>query len=506
MREGEKIIAGIRLTGFGLNQSLNGLAADWTSRPEGETYVIDSSGTMLTPSRFNARLQFDSAEGKATSDTISPAASIRLRDPGKEILPEAIAKSDTQTWPPTLPASQIASGNSGVNVSGYRNYLGNQVVGAWRWLEDSKLGLVVEQDYSFTYATAATVRNTLLGMSGLFSLGLLAMAIAGATPGLLNNSLRDTAEAGPYQVQELLGEGGMGRVYLAEHALLCRQSAIKVLTNGSSDLSVIARFEREVQLASQLTHPNTIQIYDFGRNREGSFYYSMEYVNGAHLGQLVEYCGAIEPGRCIYILKQLCRALKEAHVAGVVHRDIKPQNIMVCNRGGEPDFLKLFDYGLVKSFAPGISQSSSQTKIVVGTPRFMAPERLNSPWLADPRVDVYSVGALAYFLLTGTLPTLVTPGDGVDGGQPGIETLDLPAAIVDFGGLLSVCIAVEPSSRPSNMGSLLRELETLSSKFPWTREDSVAWWEEHESRLLSLVHSKRKKLQAAIEQSAHGNH
>ena len=286
----------------------------------------------------------------------------------------------------------------------------------------------------------------------------------------------------------------MGRVYLAEHALLCRQSAIKVLTSGDNDLSIVGRFEREVQLASQLTHPNTISIFDFGRSREGIFYYAMEYINGAHLGQLIEYAGPLEPGRCIYVLRQLCRALLEAHHAGVVHRDVKPQNIIVCNRGGEPDFVKLFDYGLVKAFAPGISHNSSQTKIVVGTPRFMAPERLNSPWLADPRVDVYSVGALAYYLLTAQLPPLVSFSDGDDREQPGVETLDLPPGVVDFGGLLSVCMSVEPAARPSNMSSVLRELDGLAKKFPWTREDSELWWSKNEEKLLRLVRSKRNKL------------
>ncbi|MCA9160632.1 MAG: hypothetical protein KDA72_20015, partial [Planctomycetales bacterium] len=161
---------------------------------------------------------------------------------------------------------------------------------------------------------------------------------------------------------------------------------------------------------------------------------------------------------------------------------------------GEPDFVKLFDYGLVKAFAPGVSQNPSQTRVVVGTPRFMAPERLNSPWLADPRVDIYSVGALAYYLLTAQLPPLVTVGDASEGEQPGVETLDLPPAVVDFGGILSVCMSVEPASRPSNMTSLLRELDSLTKKFPWTVGDSELWWSQHEEKLLKLVRAKRNQL------------
>ena len=371
--------------------------------------------------------------------------------------------------------------------------------------QEHEIGIGFEKDYESEFQLAFFLRNSLLGMSAFFALALFATSLGYAFTNLKNRRLRNSGEVGPYQIQEVLGEGGMGRVYLAEHALLCRQSAVKVLTKGITDLSAISRFEREVQLASQLTHPNTIAIYDFGRNNDGLFYYSMEYINGAHLGQLVDYRGPIQPGRCIYILRQLCRALVEAHAAGVVHRDVKPQNIMVCNRGGEPDFVKLFDYGLVKAFAPGVSHNSSQTKIVVGTPRFMAPERLNSPWLADPRVDVYSVGALAYYLLTGMLPPLVTMDDGLDSQQTsGVETLDLPMAVVDFGELLSACMSVEPSTRPSNMESLLTELENLSAKYPWSREDSAEWWDKHEAKLLLLVRNKRKTMHNADDTLIYG--
>ncbi|MEZ6075053.1 MAG: protein kinase [Pirellulaceae bacterium] len=171
----------------------------------------------------------------------------------------------------------------------------------------------------------------------------------------------------------------------------------------------------------------------------------------------------------------------------MVHRDVKPQNIMVCNRGGEPDFVKLFDYGLVKAFAPGVSQNPSQTRVVVGTPRFMAPERLNSPWLADPRVDIYSVGALAYYLLTAQLPPLVTVGDASEGEQPGVETLDLPLMSSNLGDSQRLHVGRTRLALPSSMTSLLRELDSLAKKFPWTVGDSELWWSKHEEKLLKLV-------------------
>lgn len=493
--ESGAVVAALMLSGYGLDEQYAEMLKRWSADAQGEVYLISQRGAMLTFSRYAD--QFD--ELPLARDRSSPleanqnALPILVRDPGTNLLEGSRPNQASAAWLPTLLARQVSSGDNGSFVDGYRNYVGEKVVGAWRWLPDHDAGIALEEDYDQAFALARTMRYALLTLAGLFSIALLGFILAVAW-GERSRRLKSISEVGPYQIQELLGEGGMGRVYLAEHALLCRQSAIKVLTKGDNDLSVISRFEREVQLASQLTHPNTISIYDFGRSREGVFYYAMEYINGAHLGQLIEYTGPLEPGRTIYILRQLCRALSEAHLAGVVHRDVKPQNIMVCNRGGEPDFVKLFDYGLVKAFAPGVSQNPSQTRVVVGTPRFMAPERLNSPWLADPRVDVYSVGALAYYLLTAQLPPLVTIGDASESEQPGVETLDLPSEVVDFGEILSVCMSVESASRPSNMTSLLRDLDSLAKKFPWTVVDSELWWSKHEEKLLKLVRAKRKQI------------
>ncbi|HBE71714.1 MAG TPA: hypothetical protein DDW52_26525 [Planctomycetaceae bacterium] len=487
--DSNRAIAVMMLRGYGLEDEYARLIEEWNLKPDQEFYLLSREGAMLTPSQFPLDA-LDIAYKEKSSGTKLPW----VRNPGVNLLAGQIAKSSPSTWPETVLAREAKSRTNGSNITGYRNYVGREVVGTWRWIPQHGAALAHEVDYESCFAALDVIRWSSIGTASLLGLSLLVFFCYSAFTRSSSRRLRDISEVGPYQMQEVIGEGGMGRVYLAEHALLCRQSAVKVLVNGENDLSNISRFEREVQLASQLTHPNTIAIYDFGRNKDGIFYYAMEYINGAHLGQLVEFTGPLPPGRCIYVLRQLCRALQEAHQAGVVHRDIKPQNIMVCNRGGEPDFVKLFDYGLVKAFAPGVSHSTGQTEVVVGTPRFMAPERLNSPWLADPRVDVYSVGALAYFLLTGQLPPLVNPGDGIENEQPGVETIDLPADVVEFGGLLSICMSVEPSTRPSSMTSLLGELETLSEHFAWSREDSLQWWEANEPRLLSKVAAKRRKI------------
>jgi eukaryotic-like serine/threonine-protein kinase len=490
-------IAACMLLGYGLQQRYHAMLEHWSQQSPGEVYLVNNRGLMCSPSQYGDRLRELTIvrQGTAGGDGVA------LRDPGVNLLRDTPSTSSS-TWPPTVLARELSTGCDGCQLRGYRNYVGQQVVGAWRWVPECGLGIAVEHSYHDAYCLQTMVRRPLLIVSNLLGTVVVGVVVLTTLADFRRRKLRDISEVGPYQILEVLGEGGMGRVFLAEHALLCRQSAVKVLTKGDNDLSVLSRFEREVQLASQLTHPNTIAIYDFGRNRDGVFYYAMEYIDGAHLGQLVEYCGPLEPGRCIFILQQLCRALAEAHQAGVVHRDIKPQNIMVCNRGGEPDFVKLFDYGLVKAFAPGVSESNLQTQVVVGTPRFMAPERLDSPWLADPRVDVYSVGAVAYFLLTGKLPPLVVASGQFDSEQPGIETLDLPPAVVSFGGMLSHCLSVEPAARPSNMSSLLRELELLAEKFPWSRNDSQQWWQRHSEKLLQQVKKKRKQLGPGGSQNA----
>lgn len=450
---------------------LNEMVTNWNSEfTKADSYLVTTKGAIVGRS------------GKTTKD-----GPLMVLDPGQEITSLEDAARASASWPLTKSAQAISELKNGEDWQGYRNYLGVEVIGVWRAINQQQLGTVVEIPKKQVMQFPRWIDRFLMGSFGLM--------LTGSIVGLLlfrRRQSRTLLEVGPYKLQEVLGEGGMGKVYLAEHSLLCRPTAVKVLKHEKTELSVLNRFEREVQLASQLTHPNTIAIYDFGRNDDGTFYYAMEYIEGAHLGQLVEFAGPIKPGRCIYVVRQLCHALREAHLAGVVHRDIKPQNIMICNRGGEPDFIKLVDYGLVKAFAPGISSQASQTKIVVGTPRFMAPERLLSPWLADPRVDIYSVGALLYFLLTARLPPLVSALSR-ESDHMGVETLDLPPEVVDFGKLLSLCMSYDPGERPSSVERLLAELDVLAGRFPWTREDSEEWWRGRQTKLLQFVAEKRKK-------------
>ncbi len=489
------VVAALMVRDYGLEEEFAALTELPSQYATLDSYMLSREGVMLTPSKRaedlkRAEMSVDSVFGESDQTFV--------RDPGVD-LRQHLAGSQTKdptTWQPTLLASQVAAGNDGFSVSEYRNYLGIPVVGAWRWDKDYEVGIAIEQDFVMAYAPFLKVQRSLGWLLSACGIALLAAALFSAWLQHRQRSAKSMREVGPYRIRELLGEGGMGRVYLAEHVLMRRPTAIKVLRADPSDPSSLTRFEREVQLACQLTHPNTISIYDFGRTTSGIFYYSMEYIQGAHLGQLLEYAGPIPAGRCIHILRQLCRALREAHQEGLVHRDIKPQNVMIGNRGGEADFIKLLDYGLVKAFAPGVDESTLQTKVVVGTPRFMAPERMASPWLADPRVDIYSVGALAYFLLTGQLPPLYSGvrETGVD-ALPG-ETVELPANVTQFGQLLSNCMATNPALRPASISTVLQQLDDLSVAHPWRPGDATSWWKRHETKLLELVKEKRDRLAA----------
>lgn len=199
----------------------------------------------------------------------------------------------------------------------------------------------------------------------------------------------------------------MGVVYKASHTLLRRPTAIKLLHPKRSRPEDVRRFEREVQLTSLLTHPNTIAVYDFGRTDDGSFYYAMEYVDGLDLQTLVEREGPQSPARVAHWLAQLAGALAEAHAVGLIHRDIKPANVMVCERGGEPDVIKVLDFGLIAKVASAGAHDDlthSDVQTIVGTPLYLSPEALTRPEAMDGRSDLYAVGALGYFLLTGVPP------------------------------------------------------------------------------------------------------
>jgi tRNA A-37 threonylcarbamoyl transferase component Bud32 len=215
----------------------------------------------------------------------------------------------------------------------------------------------------------------------------------------------EARQVGQYRLRRRIGAGGMGEVYLAEHRLLKRPCALKLIRpDRLGDPRAVARFEREVRATAGLSHPNTVEVYDYGRTRDGTYYFVMEYLPGLNLAELVERHGPVPPGRVVYLLRQICGALGEAHAAGLIHRDIKPSNVLAARRGGQDDVAKLLDFGLVRPAAAPSAAGLSADGQVVGTPLYMSPEQAGGGREVDERSDIYSLGAVAYHLLTGRPP------------------------------------------------------------------------------------------------------
>jgi serine/threonine-protein kinase len=298
----------------------------------------------------------------------------------------------------------------------------------------------------------------------------------------LRREIQEARRLGQYTLEEKLGEGGMGAVYRARHAMLRRPTAIKLLPPAKSSEAALARFEREVQLTACLSHPNTVSVFDYGRTPDGVFYYAMEYLEGANLQALVRDDGPQPPARVAHVIGQVASALVEAHGIGLIHRDIKPENIILCERGGRPDVAKVVDFGLVRDPEPGSGARLTLTNVVQGTPLYLSPEAIRAPETVDARSDLYALGAVAYFLLTGT---------HVFGGATAVEVCShhlhsLPEPPSDRLGrplppglerLVLACLAKDPGRRPPSAAALQDALAGLCDVGRWSEAEARAWWE-----------------------------
>jgi serine/threonine-protein kinase len=290
---------------------------------------------------------------------------------------------------------------------------------------------------------------------------------------------------GQYTLGERLGTGGMGEVYLAEHRLMKRPCALKLIRpERARDVRALARFEREVRAMARLSHWNTVEVYDYGRAEDGTFYYVMEYLRGPSLNELVRRHGPLPPGRVIYLLRQACDALAEAHVAGLVHRDLKPANIIVAECGGRFDVVKLLDFGLVTPLAeePPPDVETTLDGIVTGSPLYMSPEQATGDRRPDGRSDLYSLGAVGYFLLTGKPPFEGPTAMSVmmaHARDPVIPPSKLRAdAPRDLEAILLHCMAKEPADRYADADSLNRAFSRCQHANAWDTQKAALWWKE----------------------------
>ena len=295
----------------------------------------------------------------------------------------------------------------------------------------------------------------------------------------LHEKVREAMQLGQYVVERKLGEGGMGMVFKARHAMLRRPTAIKLLPPEKAGAENLERFEKEVQLTATLTHPNVIAVYDYGKTPEGVLYYAMEYVEGISLQSLVDVDGPQPPGRVIHLLRQVCGALFDAHCAGLVHRDVKPANILVSLRGQLADFVKVVDFGLVKQIGP--SRGTSLAETVAGTPLYMPPEAIVSPGEIGIAADLYAVGAVGYFLLTGT--PVFQAGSAMEVCTHHLRSPPEPpgsrlrrAVPPDLEALLLRCLEKDPARRPADARELADMLSACADAGAWTEADARAWW------------------------------
>src|SRR5262249_21485618 len=325
----------------------------------------------------------------------------------------------------------------------------------------------------------------LLDMSVPLGMGV-AIAIFGSYKiSELQQEALQARKLGQYVLRRLLGKGGMGEVYLGEHVLLRRACAIKLIRpDQAGDRTTLSRFEREVKAMAALTHWNTVEIYDYGHAEDGTFYYVMEYLPGLSLQELVEGCGPLPPARAVHFLRQLCGALSEAHALGVIHRDLKPSNVIAGERGGVHDVAKLLDFGLVQCLGmrPGTERLTIQGTIL-GSPPYMAPEQARGKDELDARTDIYSLGAVAYFLPTGHAPfareTAMEMLVAHVHEQP-VHVRDLrPEVPADLADVVMRCLEKDPAARYQDADSLEQALAQCECADLWGRHEARAWWREY---------------------------
>jgi eukaryotic-like serine/threonine-protein kinase len=294
----------------------------------------------------------------------------------------------------------------------------------------------------------------------------------------LRQKISAAQQLGQYTLVRKIGEGGMGAVYLAHHVMLRRPTAVKLLRPAKVGHENLLRFEREVQHMSQLTHPNTVAVYDYGRSPDGVFYYAMEYLGGGiDLEQLVRNHGPQPAERVRMLLLQVCGALQEAHERGLVHRDIKPANIIVCERGAMPDVAKVLDFGLVKEIA---AETGASTQVIIGTPAYVAPEVINDPSTIGPGVDLYALGCVAYFLLTGrrvfegtSAVDLCIQHVSKAPLPPSSHGVNVPAGLEQ---LVMRCLAKKPDDRHRSAQLLADGLRACGTYDDWDEARASAWW------------------------------
>jgi tRNA A-37 threonylcarbamoyl transferase component Bud32 len=451
---------------------------------DAEILAFDGKGLLLNDLKDPAALV---AAGLLPGSAGDPSAlRIHLRDPGKELQAGRPPETAVDRWAPTRMCLSATRGLSGSDASGYRNLVGRPVVGTWVWLPEQEMGLGAEQDVDAVLDSLQPLRSSfllLLSIPAILTGVLFFAATHGRSPAVRGAESR----IGFYVVDRPIGQGGMGDVFLATHTILSRPAALKILRDPRPNHATIARFKREARMASRLGHPNSIQIFDYGETADGRLYYAMEYVDGLNLAQLLTLEGPLPVGRSLYLLKQISGALEEAHALGLLHRDLKPSNIMVGRKGGLGDVVKILDFGIASSVS-GVSEDITRSNNVVGTPVYLAPERIRRPHQLDFRSDIYSFGGVAFHMLTGR-SLFEGPGPAeliyqvMTAKRPSPSKLRGDTLPDPLESLVLDCLAIEPEMRPASMGEITQSLKGIGAPEPWSQDEARNWWALNRERV-----------------------
>jgi serine/threonine-protein kinase len=309
----------------------------------------------------------------------------------------------------------------------------------------------------------------------------------------LGREVSAAREMGSYRLEELLGRGGMGEVWRARHRMLARPAAVKVIRPSTSENGVARvsedatrRFEREAKVIARLRSPHTVELFDFGLSEGGVFYYAMELLEGLDADTLVRRFGPMHAPRVIHVLRQVCHSLSEAESFGLVHRDIKPANVFLCRYGEDCDFVKVLDFGLVKALGENVATTPALTAqhMIAGTPAFIAPEQALGRTDIDGRADIYAVGCVAYWLLTGHLvftgdtPMALLMHHAHTEPPPASERSELPIPEA-LDRLVLSCLAKDPDARPQTARQLSRRLAEIEDATAWDEDRARDWWAKH---------------------------
>jgi len=447
----------------------------------GEVYAFDAAGHMIGRSRFSSEL------GGYVLGTLMGNRNpyVALRDPGVDLTRGGHPQRPRNEQPliPVVRWARARGSGAEIRVP-HRDYRGVPVVSVWRWHEDRGYGLVAAFDEDEAFEAMIPLARLFQGVIAILAvLGLVALVALARARRAARRAAHFEAKTEAltqYEVIRKIGQGGMGTVFEVRHAFLQKRAALKLLPKANLSQELASRFEREARLTSALSHPNVVSVFDFGHTADGDVFYVMELIDGIDLDVLVRRAGPLPSGRVAYLLRQICGALAEAHAASLVHRDVKPANVLLIGRPGLADFVKIVDFGLVKSLDAG-GEGLTQAHGFLGTPEFCAPEVYEGATDVDALADIYSVGALGYWLVTGTN---VFPAKGV-AAQAIAHTMTRPeppsrrlGAPVDpeLEATILACLEKRPEDRPHSAREIAERLERVTAT--WTAADAERWWRE----------------------------